>query len=193
METNQADDENRFLRDEIVYSSPFYYYFGIIEDFVLRFAWTFTVSVTHDKVLKSQVCDRFVSSACISGSRNSYHTTRQIYLTDRFVWQNSYLDILGDPHFLSGWPWGYFYSLKENELLCSDLSHSTSNSQTENPSTVKAMSQPNSLNENELLCSASSHFTSSFQISLRTNNSKKPFLKKNLSLISLAYDMKKFF
>ena len=55
METNKAGDENRFLREEIVYSSPFFYYFGIIEDFVLRFAWTFTVSVTHDKVLKSQV------------------------------------------------------------------------------------------------------------------------------------------
>ena len=56
METNKASDENRFLREEIVYSSPFFYYFGIVEDFVLRFAWTFTVSVTHDKVLKSQVC-----------------------------------------------------------------------------------------------------------------------------------------
>ena len=55
METNGAGDENRFLREEIVYSSPGFYYFGIIEDFILRFAWTFTVSVTHDKVLKSQV------------------------------------------------------------------------------------------------------------------------------------------
>ena len=60
METNDAADENRFLREEIVYSSPWFYYFGIIEDFVLRFAWTFTVSVTHDKILKSQVRIFFV-------------------------------------------------------------------------------------------------------------------------------------
>ena len=59
METNGSADEYRFLREEIVYSSPWFYYFGIIEDFILRFAWTFTVSVTHDKVLKSQVSVMF--------------------------------------------------------------------------------------------------------------------------------------
>ncbi|XP_012261943.1 xenotropic and polytropic retrovirus receptor 1 [Athalia rosae] len=31
--------ENRFLREEVVYSSTGFYYFAIIEDFVLRFAW----------------------------------------------------------------------------------------------------------------------------------------------------------
>ena len=74
METNKAGDENRFLREEIVYSSPFFYYFGIIEDFVLRFAWTFTVSVTHDKVLKSQVnvdacgCDLYTRTCVLASS-----------------------------------------------------------------------------------------------------------------------------
>ena len=67
METNGPGDENRFLREEIVYSSPLFYYFGIVEDFVLRFAWTFTVSVTHDKVLKSQV-RRFPSWSGIRSS-----------------------------------------------------------------------------------------------------------------------------
>ena len=39
--------ENRFLREEIVYSSPYYYYFAIIEDFILRFGWAFSLSLTE--------------------------------------------------------------------------------------------------------------------------------------------------
>ncbi|KAG1675108.1 Xenotropic and polytropic retrovirus receptor 1 [Nymphon striatum] len=39
--------ENVFLREEIVYSSKGYYYFSIIEDFLLRFGWTFSVSLTE--------------------------------------------------------------------------------------------------------------------------------------------------
>ncbi|KAF7990166.1 hypothetical protein HCN44_009901 [Aphidius gifuensis] len=31
--------ENKFLRDEVVYSSAGFYYFAIIEDFILRFIW----------------------------------------------------------------------------------------------------------------------------------------------------------
>ena len=31
--------ENRFLREEVVYSAAGFYYFAIIEDFILRFAW----------------------------------------------------------------------------------------------------------------------------------------------------------
>ena len=37
--------ENRFLREEIVYAYKAYYYFAIVEDFLLRFVWTLTVSV----------------------------------------------------------------------------------------------------------------------------------------------------
>jgi len=33
--------DNRFLREEIVYSSKGYYYFAIIEDLVLRFSWAY--------------------------------------------------------------------------------------------------------------------------------------------------------
>jgi len=39
--------ENKFLREEIVYSNVFYYYFGIIEDLVLRFGWAFSLSLTE--------------------------------------------------------------------------------------------------------------------------------------------------
>ena len=39
--------ENKFLREEIVYSSRGYYYFAIIEDFVLRFAWAISLSLTE--------------------------------------------------------------------------------------------------------------------------------------------------
>lgn len=51
--------ENRFLREEIVYGSKGYYYFAIVEDFILRFVWTLTVSVgenplfEHKEVLKT--------------------------------------------------------------------------------------------------------------------------------------------
>ncbi|XP_070531620.1 xenotropic and polytropic retrovirus receptor 1 homolog isoform X1 [Ptychodera flava] len=37
--------ENRFLREEIVYPYKAYYYAAVLEDFILRFAWTLTVSV----------------------------------------------------------------------------------------------------------------------------------------------------
>ncbi|XP_046470016.1 solute carrier family 53 member 1 isoform X3 [Neodiprion pinetum] len=39
--------ENKFLREEIVYSSPYYYYFAIVEDFILRFGWAFSLSLTE--------------------------------------------------------------------------------------------------------------------------------------------------
>ncbi|XP_039314510.1 xenotropic and polytropic retrovirus receptor 1 isoform X2 [Solenopsis invicta] len=39
--------ENRFLREEIVYSSPYYYYFAMVEDFILRFGWAFSLSLTE--------------------------------------------------------------------------------------------------------------------------------------------------
>jgi len=39
--------DNTFLREEIVYSSSGYYYFAIIEDFVLRFGWALSLSLTE--------------------------------------------------------------------------------------------------------------------------------------------------
>ncbi|XP_011697039.1 PREDICTED: xenotropic and polytropic retrovirus receptor 1-like isoform X2 [Wasmannia auropunctata] len=39
--------ENKFLREEIVYSSPYYYYFAMVEDFILRFGWAFSLSLTE--------------------------------------------------------------------------------------------------------------------------------------------------
>ena len=38
--------DNTFLRDELVYSSPAYYYFAILEDLVLRFAWAWRLVLT---------------------------------------------------------------------------------------------------------------------------------------------------
>ncbi|XP_064649063.1 solute carrier family 53 member 1-like isoform X2 [Lineus longissimus] len=62
--------ENKFLREEIVYAYKGYYYFGVIEDFILRFAWTFSVSVgegglVHGEILKTvlaglEVTRRFI-------------------------------------------------------------------------------------------------------------------------------------
>ncbi|XP_075229124.1 solute carrier family 53 member 1-like isoform X2 [Lycorma delicatula] len=39
--------DNKFLREEIVYSSTSYYYFAILEDFVLRFGWVLSMSLTE--------------------------------------------------------------------------------------------------------------------------------------------------
>nr|XP_018901028.1 PREDICTED: xenotropic and polytropic retrovirus receptor 1-like [Bemisia tabaci] len=39
--------ENKFLREEIVYSTPNYYYFAIIEDLILRFGWAMSFSLTE--------------------------------------------------------------------------------------------------------------------------------------------------
>lgn len=38
--------ENTFLREEIVYPQKAYYYCAIIEDVILRFAWTVQISIT---------------------------------------------------------------------------------------------------------------------------------------------------
>ncbi|GLV33855.1 uncharacterized protein CBL_11261 [Carabus blaptoides fortunei] len=39
--------DNKFLREEIVYSSTAFYYFGIVEDFILRFGWALSMSLTE--------------------------------------------------------------------------------------------------------------------------------------------------
>ncbi|XP_055624019.1 xenotropic and polytropic retrovirus receptor 1 [Toxorhynchites rutilus septentrionalis] len=38
-------NDNKFLRDEIVYSSNWFYYFAIVEDLILRFGWTLSMSL----------------------------------------------------------------------------------------------------------------------------------------------------
>uniref|UniRef100_A0A8C5VHV4 Solute carrier family 53 member 1 n=1 Tax=Microcebus murinus TaxID=30608 RepID=A0A8C5VHV4_MICMU len=43
--------ENTFLREEIVYPQKAYYYCAIIEDVILRFAWTIQISVTSTSVI----------------------------------------------------------------------------------------------------------------------------------------------
>ncbi|MBZ3891799.1 Xenotropic and polytropic retrovirus receptor 1 [Sciurus carolinensis] len=43
--------ENTFLREEIVYPQKAYYYCAIIEDVILRFAWTIQISITSTTLL----------------------------------------------------------------------------------------------------------------------------------------------
>ncbi|XP_065729136.1 solute carrier family 53 member 1 isoform X2 [Phocoena phocoena] len=43
--------ENTFLREEIVYPQKAYYYCAIIEDVILRFAWTIQISITSMTLL----------------------------------------------------------------------------------------------------------------------------------------------
>lgn len=45
--SSDSPRETPFLREEIVYSSPLYYYFAIIQDLVLRFGWTLSISLTE--------------------------------------------------------------------------------------------------------------------------------------------------
>ncbi|KAF2898457.1 hypothetical protein ILUMI_07715 [Ignelater luminosus] len=44
---DKAAGDNKFLREEIVYSSTFFYYFAIIEDLVLRFIWALSLYLTE--------------------------------------------------------------------------------------------------------------------------------------------------
>ena len=46
--------ENKFLRDEIVYQYPIYYYLAILGDIVLRFAWGLEFYLSH-YVIKSTI------------------------------------------------------------------------------------------------------------------------------------------
>lgn len=43
--------ENTFLREEIVYPQKAYYYCAIIEDVILRFAWTIQISITSTSLM----------------------------------------------------------------------------------------------------------------------------------------------
>ena len=52
MEKNAG--ENTFLREETVYSSKNYYYFAIIEDFILRFGWTVSISLGQINFFEDQ-------------------------------------------------------------------------------------------------------------------------------------------
>ncbi|XP_062699161.1 solute carrier family 53 member 1-like [Aedes albopictus] len=47
--------ENTFLREEIVYSTPFFYYFAIIEDLFLRFVWGISYALTENKIVSGDL------------------------------------------------------------------------------------------------------------------------------------------
>ncbi|CAI9716999.1 xenotropic and polytropic retrovirus receptor 1-like isoform X1 [Octopus vulgaris] len=47
--------ENKFLREECVYAYSGYYYFAILEDFILRFIWTLKVSVIENGMVQKEV------------------------------------------------------------------------------------------------------------------------------------------
>ncbi|KAJ8969768.1 hypothetical protein NQ314_001605 [Rhamnusium bicolor] len=44
---DKSAGENTFLREEIVYSSTFFYYFAIVEDLILRFSWAISLYLTE--------------------------------------------------------------------------------------------------------------------------------------------------
>ncbi|XP_063237550.1 solute carrier family 53 member 1-like isoform X2 [Bacillus rossius redtenbacheri] len=47
--------ENKFLREETVYSSTMFYYFAIVEDLVLRFMWALSFVLTHNGYVSGDI------------------------------------------------------------------------------------------------------------------------------------------
>uniref|UniRef100_A0A1Q3F8F7 Putative small molecule transporter n=1 Tax=Culex tarsalis TaxID=7177 RepID=A0A1Q3F8F7_CULTA len=47
--------ENTCLREEIVYSTPFFYYFAIVEDLVLRFVWALSFALTEYRIVSGDL------------------------------------------------------------------------------------------------------------------------------------------
>ena len=47
--------DHPLLRDSLVYSSVWYYYFAIIQDLILRFAWTVSISVDELGLLHHEI------------------------------------------------------------------------------------------------------------------------------------------
>lgn len=84
-----ATAENPFLREEIVYSSKAYYYFGVVEDFVLRFSWAISVAVVQTTGIDSEVLTSITSP---------------LEVFRRFVWnffrlENEHLNNCGEDQF----------------------------------------------------------------------------------------------
>jgi len=65
--------DNRFLRDELVYSSSGYYYFAIFEDLVLRFSWAYQI-LLNDLLGLKEYNELFVSVFAI------------LEVVRRFIW-----------------------------------------------------------------------------------------------------------
>uniref|UniRef100_A0A6M2DGX2 Putative small molecule transporter n=1 Tax=Xenopsylla cheopis TaxID=163159 RepID=A0A6M2DGX2_XENCH len=53
--------ENQFLREEIVYSSTSYYYFAVIEDFLLRFTWLPSFLLTEFNFISGDILTSILS------------------------------------------------------------------------------------------------------------------------------------
>ena len=53
--------ENKFLREEIVYQYPIYYYLAILGDILLRFAWGIEFYLSH-YVIESTIVKEILST-----------------------------------------------------------------------------------------------------------------------------------
>ncbi|GAB1602788.1 xenotropic and polytropic retrovirus receptor 1-like [Argonauta hians] len=51
----KTNGENKFLREECVYTYSGYYYFAILEDFILRFIWTLKVTIIDQGMVQKEV------------------------------------------------------------------------------------------------------------------------------------------
>ncbi|XP_062550648.1 solute carrier family 53 member 1 [Armigeres subalbatus] len=48
-------NDNKFLRDEVVYGSNWFYYFAIVEDLILRFGWTLSMSLIEMGYIEREI------------------------------------------------------------------------------------------------------------------------------------------
>ncbi|PNF32044.1 Xenotropic and polytropic retrovirus receptor 1 [Cryptotermes secundus] len=58
---DKSAGENKFLREETVYSSTSFYYFAIVEDLVLRFAWAYSYILTEADYISGDLMTSIIS------------------------------------------------------------------------------------------------------------------------------------
>lgn len=54
--------ENKYLREEVVYASKYYYYFAIIEDVLLRFKWVVAVILVGQNIVHTEIVSSIMAS-----------------------------------------------------------------------------------------------------------------------------------
>lgn len=54
--------EHQFLRDDLIYRSVWYYYFAVVQDFLLRFSWTISISVDELEMVHHELILAFLAT-----------------------------------------------------------------------------------------------------------------------------------
>lgn len=57
----RAPKDAPFLREEMIYNSKWFYYFAIVEDFILRLSWVMNVSLAEAWMLNADLLNCIVA------------------------------------------------------------------------------------------------------------------------------------